>query len=353
MAVGVFTLDALQRFPIPALSTVTQLLTLELIVIWIFIAASYLASWIGRTLNRHTGDPVNRFAIGTWVAGTSVLGEAVLLAVPAWHLLAWALGLITAALWLWFLILAITGFWAITGDSTREHAKGRILLATVSTQSVVIVAVALFPGQIPEWSAAGVIALGCLFYVIGTGLIAARYLGQRGWRLAEDWDNTNCILHGAVSITGLAIIASAVLRAGWIIAIWLWAASMFVVVESVELARARRRVRAYGWKRGLFSYHVSQWARNFTFGMLYAFTLHLHLSLPGADGSAALAALWTFLVRYGQYVVLALLLVEIALYVSGNLRFPNRADTVTPAHLALGGHLAASMTEAGRTPSKQ
>jgi hypothetical protein len=98
---------------------------------------------------------------------------------------------------------------------------------------------------------------------------------------------------------------------------------------------------------------VSQWARNFTFGMLYAFTLHLHLSLPGADGSAALAALWTFLVRYGQYVVLALLVVEIALYVSGNLRFPNRADTVTPAHLALGGHLAASMNEAGRRPSKQ
>jgi hypothetical protein len=71
----------------------------------------------------------------------------------------------------------------------------------------------------------------------------------------------------------------------------------------------------------VFSYTASQWARNFTFGMFYAFTLRLHnsLGLAGGGGSEWLVAVQSFIVGYGQYVVLLLLLVELALYAARNI----------------------------------
>jgi hypothetical protein len=322
MTVGIFALDSLQRMPIGDLRVVTRAIALELLVIWIIIAASYVRSWSWGEVRRRTMHPVNRFAVGTWVAGTAVLGVIILVALPAWRPLAETFWLVSIVLWGWFLTLAATGFRTIASDPTREHARGRILLSTVSTQSVVILAVALLPGQIPRGMSAGAIALGGLFYLVGAVLIAARYLGQRGWRVTEDWDNTNCILHGAVSITGLAAISSDVLTGRWLVALWLWAAAMFLVVECIELIRAVFRVREYGWKRGLLTYHVSQWARTFTFGMFYAFTLHLRLAEPQASIVPVLAALRGTIVTYGQYGVLLFVLVEVALFIRGNLHFP-------------------------------
>src|SRR3546814_6209790 len=57
-------------------------------------------------------------------------------------------------------------------------------------------------------AATALVALGYVFYAIGAALVLRRYLRQPGWRLAEDWENPNCILHGAMSITGLAAVMS-------------------------------------------------------------------------------------------------------------------------------------------------
>src|SRR3546814_12892621 len=76
-----------------------------------------------------------------------------------------------------------------------------------------------------------------------------------------------------MSITGLAAVMSGAVPFAVCYATWLYAGIMFLLVEAVELARLVQRKRLYGWRRGLGPYHVSQWARNFTFGMFYAFTL--------------------------------------------------------------------------------
>jgi hypothetical protein len=319
MAGGIFALDAFQRIPLPDLSMLTRLVVLELVVIWVLIAQSYLSTALHGRIDRYTADPVNRFAVGTWVAATGVLGEALLLSIPEWHFLVVGLWLLTTVLWVWFLLLAVSGFWAIAIDPTREHARGSILLSTVSTQAVLLLAVAVFPGEAPPWAVDGALVLGSLFYVAGTALIVVRYAGQRRWAVADDWSNTNCIVHGAVSITGLAALSSGAVTGRWLIPLWLWAACMFLVVESVEVVRARCRVRAYGWKDGLFTYHVSQWARNFTFGMFFAFTLHIWRTAPNAGGIPALGDVWSVVVSCGQYCVLALLVIEIVLFVQGNV----------------------------------
>ena len=84
----------------------------------------------------------------------------------------------------------------------------------------------------------------------------------------------------------------------------------------------------------MFTYHVSQWARNFTFGMFYAFTLYLHRSLPAAGGIAQLSTAWSLVANYGQYVVLALLLVEVGLFTAKNTHVLTLAASPLTMYLA-------------------
>lgn len=56
--------------------------------------------------------------------------------------------------------------------------------------------------------------------------------------------------------------------------LWIWVIVFFILVEEIELIRAILRMKKHGIMQGVGSYHVSQWSRNFTFGMLYAFTVN-------------------------------------------------------------------------------
>ncbi len=94
---------------------------------------------------------------------------------------------------------------------------------------------------------------------------------------------------------------------------WGLTLAVFVIVEAFELGRFAARVAAFGWREGVLIYDVSQWARNFTFGMFYAFTVALVGSAGSTEPFGALAPVADAILRYGQYVVLLLLLVELAL----------------------------------------
>jgi hypothetical protein len=292
-----------------------------LLIIWVYIAVALVASHFKGTFRRHVQDTIGCFAIGTWVAATAVLGRMINTALPEWRGVALALGAAMLVVWLAYLVLVSRGFWeVITGPlDLRLRVTGRILLSTVSTQSVLLLGISLFPGQIPGWLSAGIIALGYAFYALGFVLICRRYLRQAGLRLTDDWDNTNCILHGAMSITGLAAVQSNVVPGVVIIGTWLWVLVMFLIVETIELARAAARLRAYGWRRGLLTYDVSQWARNFTFGMFYTFTLQMYSAGYRAFEPSWLGASQGVVISWGHYVVLLFLLIEVALYLSLNI----------------------------------
>jgi hypothetical protein len=78
MAIGIFALAALQRMPFPA-HLATQFFALAMLIVWTYLALHYVACAMHGTMHRHSGDPVHSFAIGTWVAGTAVAAELVLL----------------------------------------------------------------------------------------------------------------------------------------------------------------------------------------------------------------------------------------------------------------------------------
>lgn len=332
MAVGIFAIGPLPQIA-PAAFVVGRLVALELLVIWVFLAASYVGSLQRGTFHFHIDDPVGCFATGTWVAGTAVLARLLDIVLPEWQVLSVALAAISVALWFWYLWLIAGRYRLLIAQPQSGRVTGRILLATVSAQSIVILGQVLFPGRIPGLLDALVIYGGYLLYALGVALIVRRYAAETDWSLADDWDNTNCILHGALSISGLAAVQTRVLPDLAITGTWFLALSLLVIVEGLELVRLVDRVRQYGWRQGVFTYQVSQWARNFTFGMFYTFTLGLR-SAGIADyrgGATWLAPLQQGILDWGQYVVLLILLLELGLYLAQNVSLARLAIHSQPA----------------------
>ena len=323
MAGGIFVIGALGQLGLPPI--VGRLVTLELLVVWGYLALSYARSGLGGGLSGSIAQPMGAFGVGTWIAGSAVLGRAILQVLPEWRPVGIALWVVSVALWLWYLRLLPAALGAATNPSGGYRANGAVLLSTVATQSLVVAGTALLPGGIPQTLSVALILLGYLFYVAGLVPILRRYLARSDWTLADDWENANCIVHGAMSITGLAIVASGALPLSWAVVTWTWVVATFVVVEALELARAFVRVRAYGWGDGLLVYHPTQWARNFTYGMLYAFTLQLHAS-PAPDSWATSSQ--NAILNYGKYVVLAALLIELCVFLRDRIMIPPASRTM-------------------------
>lgn len=321
MAAGIFGLASFQAIPLLPASAM-QPFAIGLLVVWGCIAASYAVCGLQGRMATHTAAPMDGLAVGTWVAGTAVMARMILQGVPGWRGAALALALVALALWLWYLGIALRGFRAVMASPARLRVTGRILLSTVSTQSLALLAWHLWPGA--DWlraPVAGLIVLGYLFYAAGFALIVQRYLRERQWTLADDWDNTNCILHGAMSISGLAIAYTGVLPEWLGIATWLYVLVVLIAVEAVEIARMVQRIGRYGLHRGVFTYHVSQWSRNFTFGMFYAFTLALAPAFASHPALSPFAAFAGGLFAWGPYLVLFFLLAELGLWIAANVEF--------------------------------
>lgn len=147
---------------------------------------------------------------------------------------------------------------------------------------------------------AALILTGLLFYFISGWFILKRY-AVRGWNLAKDWNNTNCIFHGALSISGLAMFKSGF--AAGSIAMWFWLVVflVFMVVEAIEIIRLVLRIRMYGLKEGIFTYDVTQWSRIFTLAMFFTFTFFIESPLQA------------IILNTGIWVILLLLVIEIYL----------------------------------------
>lgn len=332
MAAGIFGLASFQAIPLLPASAM-QPFAIGLLVVWGCIAASYAACGLQGRMATHTAAPMDGLAVGTWVAGTAVMARMILQGVPDWRRAAVALAIVALALWLWYLGLALRGFRAVMASPARLRVTGRILLSTVSTQSLVLLAWHLWPGaDMLRAPVAGLIVLGYLFYVAGLALIVQRYLRERQWTLADDWDNTNCILHGAMSISGLAIAYTGVLPEWLGMATWLYVLAVLIAVEAVEVARMVQRVRQRGLRQGLLTYHVSQWSRNFTLGMFYAFTLALAPIFPSHPALSPLMPFVGWLLACGPHIVLFFLLAELGLWIAANARYGAR-KTAAPQSL--------------------
>jgi hypothetical protein len=309
MASGVFINGAMKNigFLEKNLSVPSAML---LLLLWIFIWSSFANTLIkGSFYEMHLKNPVKSFAIGTWVAGTSICGIAVYQRLPGFFGLSYFLFCIGAVIWLFYLVVITRGYKSIFSKGMQGKVHGILLISTVSTQSLVVLWSTIFnKGRLIEASRV-MIGLGVIFYFFAFVFIVKRYFFTKSWSIEDDWQNTNCILHGAMSITGLASVTSGAISSSLILLIWLWVLIWFVIVEIIEIVRIFKRIRKYGFIRGIAVYDVTQWSRIFTFGMLYAFTMRFDL-YHAVFSNNILLALHSVILKYGTIVMVLILIVE-------------------------------------------
>lgn len=272
MANGIFLIGAVEAFPILNVQ-LGKFLAFLLLIAWIVIYKRLSVQFFHRDfLIPFIKNPVNSFVIGTWIAGVSVLSNVFLKYFPEILLFTQGMAILNTFLWLFFLANCFYNFKQLFFDYQKFPVHGAILLSTVGTQSIIILLNNVF-FQFPTYFSEAIIILGVIFYLAGIILLGNRYLRRKDWTLIKDWANTNCIIHGALSITGLAIVTTNTFTPFSVIVFWIIVFSLLVIVEIIEIIRAAKRIKLLGWNEGIFAYHITQWSRNFTFGMFYTFSL--------------------------------------------------------------------------------
>ncbi len=317
MANGIFLIGAVDAFPVLDIQ-LGKYLAFILLVAWVIIYKDLSIQFFHRDfLVPFIQNPVNSFVIGTWIAGVSVLCNVFLKYFPEILLMTQAIAILNTFLWLFFLANCFYNFKQLLFDHKDFPVHGAILLSTVGTQSIIVLLNNVF-FQFPSYFSESVIILGLIFYLAGVLLIANRYLRHKNWNLADDWANTNCIIHGALSITGLAIVTTNTFTPTFVIFFWVLIFILLVTVEAVELVRALIRIKKYGWNKGIFTYHVTQWSRNFTFGMFYTFSLVMQRN-PYYPVPDLLYNFQLSFMAFWAWIVLLAILFEITIFIKARL----------------------------------
>lgn len=305
MAIGIFLYGAFREF-----SDHGEVFALVYLLISLFIFTMLIRQSFQKNFWRpFLRNPVNAFVIGSWVAGLSVLSQVLQEYLPFLQRLVFYVTIGNTILWIFFLCICMYNFKQLWKRSNMHATHGVVLLSTVATQSLVILWETVWP-DLPETLTTGLIFLGIFFYLNGLSLILIRYKREK-WSIADDWTNTNCIIHGALSITGLAIVSMHLFSAKLVLGYWWMVIIVMVMVETMELWRGFVRVKERGWIQGVFTYHISQWSRNFTFGMFYAFTMVM-LDIP--KYATSFIEVQKVVLTTWAWVVIFTLIIEIVLW---------------------------------------
>jgi hypothetical protein len=309
MAIGIFSLFALTRLPFSTVS-MERFVALELLIIGMYLVGSGIKKYRMGILML---SPEDQFGIGTWVAGSSILAILFSNMLPTWKVVIWILALLAFFIWLIYLGWLCINLSKMLAKRIKNQT-GIILLSTVSTQSIVILLNTIFKNLVPIVINQTIILIGVLFYSVGIFIIVRSFIQTRIKNLIINWSNTNSIIHGALSITGLASIVTHSVNNKLIIATWIVASWLFVLVEAISVIRIFYRIKTLGWIKGVFVYDITQWARIFTYGMYYAFTISVFREVLFKN------EIMNIVVLYGQYIVLSILLIEIILFLQSAIR---------------------------------
>ncbi|MFC3041098.1 hypothetical protein ACFOGI_12695 [Virgibacillus xinjiangensis] len=307
MSLGIVTQGVLARHFHPQLpASPGKYLSLLDMALWLAFLITFAAAYFnGNFKKRHYDNPMNRFGFGTWVAGTSICGILLYNQFPQWSVLSEITAWLNMGLWMIYMIICGKTLHNVSIHEFRKKAHGILLLTTVGTQSMILLVNTVFT-NVPDILNAGWMSIGLCFYLICSTLIIQRYL-ICGWNLERDWNNTNCILHGALSITGIAWLKADIRPDEAVNVIWMAALAIFMLVEMIEIRRLLKRVRSFGVKQGIFVYDVTQWSRIFTFAMFYTFTSFIDMTQP------VFSRLKEAITTAGVWVILFLVLLEIML----------------------------------------
>lgn len=304
MAIGISIQGVSSSF-IDFNTTLENVFIVILLSIWFSFLFSFIMSiFTNKFIDIHYKNFINRFGMGTWVAGTSVCGILIYTHFSELSYLSHIILYLNICLWFLYILISLRTLFQLVRNQVLSNVNGILLLTTVSTQSIVLLLNTVYENT-PKLISSLLIGVGLCFYIIGTFFIIWRYI-RLPWSIQKDWHNTNCILHGALSITGLACFFS---NADYHIVDFLWLSAfiMFLLIEIMEIFRLISRVKNIGIKAGILTYNVSQWSRIFTFAMFYTLTYKKY------SPSSPFHLVEHFILALGGWIIIALILVELSL----------------------------------------
>lgn len=272
MAIGIFLLSSGRFFFEFLLSAelANDLIQLGAILLGLF-SLYLLILFIVQLKKDHTvlwDYTSSSFRIGTWVAGINVLARVLQ---PLSNIARTVLSVAGGILWLLYMIWVIR---ATHRTGVRESINGTAFLTTVATQSLIFNILDIWSGQtealIPGLLLLNVagIALYCVFFYL--------IWIVRGVKVQiANWVPPNNITHGALSISLLAaemiavrmVTPSQFFRSA-IDVVWTVDAVFIAVIAVTELGLLLSGAKP------LLSFQVSNYARNFTYGMFFACTYY-------------------------------------------------------------------------------
>lgn len=309
MALGLFAAYVLPHFEAPL--WLMTLCALELMIIWLYFLVNSLQAvaqdesfFLLRT---------DQYRLGCWVAGTAITGLLLEEADPLLYGCIIMLALISLVCWgvHWRLLWRE---WS--RPCFKKPATGKMLLPTIGTFAVLLLAMELFHDDMPFWMDDVVVILS-IAMALWDGMRLASYWFVRQSRYAVvGWPNSNGLIYGMFATLGLVIVESGAFSSSLILGLWCITFALFVTMSSLDLARACLRIQAAGWKQGVLTYHPSQWLRVYSWVAMFAFTNEVWRQTP------TLSALIQAISTHGQWVIALLVMVEVILAV--------RASTVWP-----------------------
>lgn len=290
-------------------SYATSALVILLIAIWIYLLLGYITSIRKDEFYAiHLADPVGRFAIGTWIAGTSILLITIYTSFPS----SWVyetvliLAVMTIGLWIFFMYWVVKSMIDIAKMQAGRHVHGIVLLATVATQSIAMLLYDIFGhSEAMLIICRLLIGWGLVLYVVLASLMIYRYV-RYAWNTADQSQSNNVMMYGALAITGVAVIETSSWTPSSVSILWWISLAVLLVVECIEMIRAVMRIRRNGWKTAVGTYDVTQWSRIFTIGIFNLFTWRLISMNSSSIMNASLANLQmsVMIVTAGMMVIL-------------------------------------------------
>ncbi|MBB2479014.1 hypothetical protein H5P36_02220 [Bacillus sp. APMAM] len=316
MATGILLLGAMQKVVFQHKDLAIISTTLVLLLLFIVYIAFVRDMILGVMWERHFCDPISSFGVGTWIAATSVSILVIMNFALFLRPIALILFLLNCILTISYIAIIVRNYILLfksNGSRLRKKVHGILLLASVAIQSIIAAGQSVFGKPFVAVFGTWLWWTGCLLYGLGFVLILNRYIRSEDRNLAQNWKNTNCIIHGAMSISGLVGATMDVVSPAILVMVWIWVMIAFCIVEGIEIARSMQRIKRYGWKEGMWIYDTSQWARNFTFGMLLAFSMHL----PKQGILTHFVNTKSFVLSIGPYIVVILFVVEVLIALTG------------------------------------
>lgn len=293
LAINTYVLACLPFYHLPVI--IMLLVTLELLIIWMYISLGLMQSYLNHDL--HFNHHADRLALGYWVAGTALLVLLLNQAALSLQGLVVLLSILAVILYVIYAVIFMRWLWLSVCHRFHLHASGMILLATVSTQAISLLLITLFRHDAPLWMYQCLIGFGFIFYPLGLIAIVMHLLNAHSHSFIKGWGNVSSLIHGALSITGLAILEAQGDMNDGVVYLWSLTLALIVLIELFDLFRFILKVKSHGFIREISIYHASQWVRLFAFSMFYAFTV---LYYQYAGGGTSLSA---SIIYYGQYMI--------------------------------------------------